>query len=303
MDKFFIAITLIVFLSSCSFDRKYKYIETVQDAGILSSEIKHKDAEIISASSDSVAYMQAYQKFCISRKVNRDIMQALGSASSVPLSFQLLDDKGNDITFKVMFSNKDSLEKAMETQIFSMQNSVKESLNKSNAEKANNSQTTIDTAKIKTLKIFFNVRTDEFDVNKKTWYEPKNSPKYRNENGIYCYFGSENGNANNFRFVIQYYADDWLFIQKYQFSIDGKAYELYPDKVETDSGDGGYIWEWCDQSINASDSDLIEALANAKEAKIKFVGRQYVTVKTISQDQIKTIKKALDLYKAMGGTF
>jgi hypothetical protein len=301
MNKFFIAVTIIAFLNSCNVDKKYKYIETVQDVGVLSSGTEQKDAEIINASSDSAAYMQAYQKFCIAKKVNKDILQTLGATSSTPLSFQLLDDKGNDITYKIFFTNKDSLEKATENEVFSMSNSIKESVDKNNATQANTTQK--DTVQIKNLKPFFNIKTDQFEVNKKSWYEPKNSPKYRNQNGIYCYFGSENGNVNNFRFVIQYYADDWLFIQKYQFSIDGKAYELYPDKVETDSGDGGYIWEWCDQEINSSNNDLIEALANAKDAKIKFVGRQYASVKTISQQQIKTIKKALDLYKAMGGTF
>ena len=40
--------------------------------------------------------------------------------------------------------------------------------------------------------------------------------------------------VSNFRLRIQYYSDDWLFIRKYQFSIDNKAYEFIPNNVETD---------------------------------------------------------------------
>jgi hypothetical protein len=109
--------------------------------------------------------------------------------------------------------------------------------------------------------------------------------------------------VSNFRLRIQYYSDDWLFIRKYQFSIDNKAYEFIPNNVETDSGNGGYIWEWCDENIHSNnDIELIKALSNAKTAKIKFIGRQYHDIKTISQKQIKGIKDAVNLYLAMGGS-
>ena len=100
---------------------------------------------------------------------------------------------------------------------------------------------------------------------------------------------------------MQYYSDEWLFFNRVQFSIDGKAYEYVPLNTETDNGDGGYIWEWFDESITNSDKDLISALSNAKSAKMKLIGRQYFDIRTISKDQIKNIKRTLDLYKEMGG--
>lgn len=36
---------------------------------------------------------------------------------------------------------------------------------------------------------------------------------------------------------------------------------------------------------------------------MKFIGRQYYDIKTISQQQILDIKRALDLYRAMGGKY
>ena len=88
-----------------------------------------------------------------------------------------------------------------------------------------------------------------------------------------------------------------------QFSIDDKAYEFVPMDTETDSGNGGRIWEWFDESMGKSNTELLQALANAKSAKMKLIGRQYYDTRTITQTEIKDIKRTLDLYKAMGGEY
>jgi hypothetical protein len=100
---------------------------------------------------------------------------------------------------------------------------------------------------------------------------------------------------------MQYYSDDWLFFSKIQFAIDGKAYDFIPSNTETDSGDGGKIWEWCDESVNQNNMDLIEALANAKKAKMKLIGRKYFDTRNVTKEQILGIKRTLELYTAMGG--
>ena len=161
----------------------------------------------------------------------------------------------------------------------------------------------VDSAKIKELVKGFRQKKDEYSNDNKIWYQPKSSPIYANANGIYCYFCTENGVPSNLRFRLQYYADDWLFFKSVRFSIDGKAYEYTPMKTETDSGDGDYIWEWFDESLSDTDKDLIYALSNAKNAKMKLDGRQYYKEKGISQEQINSIKKTLDLYQAMGGQY
>ena len=161
----------------------------------------------------------------------------------------------------------------------------------------------VDSAKIKELLPFFKVKKDEFDPNGKIIYTPKSAPKYINRNGIYCYFIVNDGNPGPLRFVVQYYADDWLFFKKIQFSIDDSAYEFVPLNTETDNGDGGKIWEWFDESLTPTDQDLIYALSNAKSAKMKFIGKQYYDIKVINKAQITDIKRTLDLYHAMGGSY
>ena len=154
---------------------------------------------------------------------------------------------------------------------------------------------------ISKLKSLFNVSKDEFDPNGLTWYKPKNASKYVNENSIYCYFQFDNNKASNFRFRLQYLNDDWLFIQKVQFSIDGKPFEFIPNDVQSDNDTE--IWEWFDENIDVFNEPLIEAIANAKSVKIKLIGRQYFDTKTMTKSQINSIKNTLDLYRVMGGTF
>lgn len=161
----------------------------------------------------------------------------------------------------------------------------------------------IDSVKIALLKQNFILKKDEFSNDNVIWYEPKSAPKYVNQNGIYCYFQTQNDIPNNFRFRVQYMAEDWLFFESVQFSIDGNAYKYIPLNTKTDHGNG-LIWEWFDEQISSSsDRGLIEALAYSKNVKVKFNGRQYQKIKKLTKNQIIDIKNTLELYRAMGGKF
>lgn len=304
--QFLVLILIAASLAACDNSKSYKYVEVSAEQGFLGGvEKKEKEPKTIKAASDSAAYMAAFQSFCISVKVNKDMKQSLGMVYSTPIKFKLLNDKGEDIVSTISFTDKEKLEKEISERVFAMSNTIQESVDKNKADDAKQFQATakIDSAKIKDLTKYFRQKKDEFSNNNKIWFEPKSAPQYTNRNGLYCYFQTENGIPSNLRLKFQYYAEDWLFFGKIQFAIDGKTYEYVPDDTETDSGDGGKIWEWCDQSLSQSDKELIYALANAKNAKMKIIGKQYYDKKIVSQEQIKSIKQALDLYNAMGGQY
>ena len=289
-----------------SCNKTYNYIEIVNEESIFGgSDIKEKDPKIIKAKNDSAAYLSAYQTFCISQKVSKDMQEAMGIIHSVPLRFKLINDKGEEISNSVFFANKEKLEKEIEDNIFSMRNSLKESFDKSKEEKIENFKQAvqIDSVKIQKLTPYFRIKKDEFDPNQLVWHIPKSAPQYVNINGIYCYFQTNSGMPSNLRFQVQYHSDEWLFFKKVQFSIDDKAFEYIPSNTETDSGNGGKIWEWFDEPVHESDKELLNALANAKSAKMKFIGSQYYDIKTISSNQIADIKRTIELYQAMGGKY
>lgn len=156
---------------------------------------------------------------------------------------------------------------------------------------------TIDSLLVKKLKPLFRNNTDEFSKDKTTWITPRESAKYRNMNGLYCYFSS-----NNLRFVFQYHSDSWLFFSKCQFLIDGKSFEYIPSNQKRDNDETG-ITEWFDDPVDTTNKDIIIALSNAKSAKLKLIGDNYVDYRVISKKQITSIKNTLDYYKALGNYF
>lgn len=306
MKKLLILVLLTSFFTSCEQSKKYEYVEIgLKNSLFGGTERDEKDPVTIQAKNDSIAYLEAYQKFCISEKLSQDMIEVVGSSSTTPTDFKLLDEQGKNIALLINFYKIDSLKNMVRTKIFDKSNSLKEIIENSKQKEIedfkNNAK--IDSAKIKELNKFFTSKTDEFDPNALVWHKPKSAPKYTNQNGIYCYFQSNNGMPINLRLRMQYHADDWLFIKKVQFSIDKKAFEFIPRNTETDSGNGGRIWEWFDEDMGKSHTELLDALANAKSAKMKLIGRQYYKTKTITNDQIRDIKRSLDLYKAMGGTY
>src|SRR5690348_17172939 len=104
--------------------RKYYYVED------------NKNEELIEAYSDSAAYLEAYKDFVISKKVYNDMQTTVGNTYlSAPVSFQLLNDKHEDITYKIFFTNKDSLESSIEKRINKLPNSIEESITKAREEK------------------------------------------------------------------------------------------------------------------------------------------------------------------------
>lgn len=153
------------------------------------------------------------------------------------------------------------------------------------------------------LKPLFNITTDEFE--NCSWVKPKSIPQYRNMNGIYCYFQIKNNIPTNFRFVYQYYANEWLFIKKIKIKIDDSDFvTTIEPEMKTDNNTK--IWEWCDESVRSNNSispHLIQSIGKAKSVKLKLIGTNYAKEINLSKSQIKSIKDTYEYYLALGGKF
>lgn len=299
MKKIFFFTFLVVILCSCEKSKQYKYIETIKEKSILGNfEEREKEAKIFYAQNDSLAYIEAYNNFFISKKVANDMLKENMEYAQIPIDFILSDIEGNLIARPNISQH---ILDSIENHIMGLNSGLHDAVTKAKTENKRVNMS-VDSNTIKKLSPLFTFKKDEFDPDGITIIRPKSAPKYVNRNGIFCTFIKSNAGAKDFRLNIQYYADEWLFIRKYQFSIDGKAYEFIPlNNVERDN-DGGMIWEWCNEEIsNAHDKTLIKALANAKSVRIKFIGDQYYDIRTIETKELKSIKDALDLYVAMGG--
>jgi hypothetical protein len=123
-------------------------------------------------------------------------------------------------------------------------------------------------------------------VNVKSWVgayimEPKNGTPY-------------------LRFAIYYVASDWLFVEKYLFDIDGKKYVIAPPKygagsITTDNGSGG-IWETLDILAEGDALVILNALSVAKDATIRYEGKDYYRDRNVGQKEREAIKNTLKAF-------
>lgn len=72
------------------------------------------------------------------------------------------------------------------------------------------------------------------------------------------------------------------------------------NKIERDNT-GGCIWEWSDELVKKSNIKMLEAIAEAQTAKIKFNGNQYYDTYEITDKEKNQIKQTIKLYKILRG--
>lgn len=279
-------------LFSCQNNNSYKYIEIKEEVSDSGDVEEIRTESTITAMNDTLAFLDAYQKYLGEKKVKEITYRKLNKSHKIK-GFNLYDPKGNNIS-DISFVTKDKAIKEMESRINTTKTSDENDIQKQK-------ESSIDSVKIKELVHFFNERKDEFEGI--SWIENKQSPKYRNQNGFYLYFmRNKEGGISNLRFVGQYEAEDWLFIRSLKLNINGNIWEYTPKNIKSDHD--SRIWEWFDDSVSSDNALLIEAIAYSENPiKVRFIGKQYYGERTISKKDIKSIQQTLEYYKALGGKY
>lgn len=148
-------------------------------------------------------------------------------------------------------------------------------------------------------KIYKSSRLKRDEFTKSTYLYDRSSPQYVNRNGVSCYVETDLFDNPRLHLSLQYYSDDWLFIQSAKFSVDGETIDYTPDdEFKRDSGDGK-IWEWSDNVVSEYEVPLLAKVALSKTAKVKFIGKQYHDIKTVTPKQKLAIKNMLIIYKGL----
>lgn len=143
----------------------------------------------------------------------------------------------------------------------------------------------------------------KYDVaNKITWYSDNSSTQPNDMSFIQTYIGKKEKRKPWLGFSINHFTKkDWLFIQRIEIDVDGKTFEIEetaPGEFNSKEESGGKR-EWLDRVIKELDIPMIKAIASSKTAKIKFVGKDDLSTKTISKAEKKAIQNVLDAYKAL----
>lgn len=117
MKRIITALILILLISSCT--RRYKYVEIIREHQIFGgARIATKEEITIRAKSDTAAYLEAYEKFCISKVVYFGMKERYGMPELLdyPIGFKLYNSKGIDIS-DIRFISKSEQQQIIEEKV------------------------------------------------------------------------------------------------------------------------------------------------------------------------------------------
>lgn len=145
-------------------------------------------------------------------------------------------------------------------------------------------------------------RIKKDDVEGISWYRAKSSPNYVNQNGFFLYIGKKDGGDPYFRFVIQYYGDEWLFIDSYVINVDGVKYEINPDYGDIERDNDTNVWEWYDANPSDSDLAMLQAISKSKRTVVRMSGDQYYKDVVVNSTQKQALRTMFTVYLGLGGS-
>ena len=113
-------IFIAVLLSFTACNKRYTYVEIIRQQQMFGgTKVATKEEVKIRARSDTAAYLEAYQQFCISQAVYIGMKGRYGmpELQDVPLGFRLYNSKGKDIS-EINFTTKLEQEQIIEERAF-----------------------------------------------------------------------------------------------------------------------------------------------------------------------------------------
>lgn len=136
-------------------------------------------------------------------------------------------------------------------------------------------------------------------VEKITWYRDKATPKIPLRSIAFLYMGRKTA-APWLQFKVQYWGDNWLFVEKAVFVVDGEKRGEVAGRWERDNGSGS-VWEQLDTAVSSSNLPTIKRLAEAKSLLIRFEGRKYYKDFKVPAADIVAMRNVLAAFDEMGG--
>lgn len=118
MKRLFFPLMLLLVTTACN--KRYTYVEVIRQQQFFGrTQVTTKEEVKIRARNDTMAYLEAYEKFCISQAVYIGMKERYGmpELQDVPLGFKLYNSKGKDIS-KNNFATKLEQEQIIEERAF-----------------------------------------------------------------------------------------------------------------------------------------------------------------------------------------
>lgn len=148
-------------------------------------------------------------------------------------------------------------------------------------------------------KLLNSMRTKYDEFKDITWYTDVNTTQYIDENSIHCYI-AKSDELCQLRIRIQYFAEDWLFIEKYTIKSDNNSFEINTNYSDVDrDNEGGNIWEWYDAPVDDTMLKNLKSILNDGTVKIRHAGNTYHDDRTVTQSEINSMSRVIELYEIL----
>ena len=141
----------------------------------------------------------------------------------------------------------------------------------------------------------------EDSISKQNNYRHRESPesvKYPSD--LHCRFSATATTVGPLLLRIQYSAEDWLFIKRYEIKADEETFTLdvsgFGD-VERDNN--VRIWEWHTRTVGKDDMKMLMAISNAKEVVLRSIGKQYYRDRTLPNAEKQRLRVMLAAYEIL----
>ena len=108
------ALIALTILSSCK--KSYKYTEMfIKDKPLGGTELVEENPVVIEAKNDTLAYLDAYQKFFISKKAHAETEKKFGPPpiKKLLIDFKLYNEQGTIISDSISFATKKECENSI----------------------------------------------------------------------------------------------------------------------------------------------------------------------------------------------
>lgn len=156
-----------------------------------------------------------------------------------------------------------------------------------------------DSATIGRLEPKFRFSGKEFLASTGVVYTPKAAPRSKTVDGLWLTFRRFDNRAADLEMHYQLrVTDDSDNIETVVLNIDGKEFEIgqWTDH-DLEITDGSYT-PYEDGTSSSLDTDLVEALGNAKSVKAKFTSSNFEATRTLTAAQVTALRDAVALYRA-----
>jgi hypothetical protein len=132
------------------------------------------------------------------------------------------------------------------------------------------------------------------------YYHPS-TRRTNNQNVMYAYVG-ERDNVVWLRLRMSYAGPHWLFVESLLFTVDGELFVLDFKTFDWERDQSAArLWEWVDMPVDARTWRLINRIATAKEAMMRYEGHQYYSDREVIDTEKQMLRAVISAYQRMGG--